>query len=300
MTLTLGPLMHHWPADRRRDFYARIADEAPVDCVHVGEAVCSKRAALSDPELPGLIERLQRGGKQVVLSTLALVTSQREIDAIAESAAAGMLVEANDISCIHALAGRPHVVGPLVNVFNEGTLAYVVRLGAVRVAPPPEVSEAGLGIFVKHAAGVEIEATVFGRQTLSVAARCYHARSRGLHRDNCQFVCEQDPDGLPVTTLDGQPFVAVNGTQTMSHGYVAGVADLDRLASLGVRRFRLMPQDVDMVAVARLYRDALDGRAEPPDALARLRALTGAVPFVDGYARGRAGLEWSGTAVPAG
>ena len=29
-----------------------------------------------------------------------------------------------------------------------------------------------------------------------VSMRCYHARSLGLHKDNCQFVCERDPDGL--------------------------------------------------------------------------------------------------------
>jgi collagenase-like PrtC family protease len=294
MSLTLGPLMYHWPAGRRHDFYARIADEAPVDCVHVGEVVCSKRAAFTDPDLPKLIDRLRGAGKQVVLSTLALVTSQREIDAIAANAETGLLVEANDVSCIHALAGRPHVVGPLVNIFNEDALAYVIRLGACRIAPPPEVSEAGMAIFARHAPQIDIEATVFGRQTLSVAARCYHARSRGLHRDTCKFVCEQDPDGMPVQTLDGQDFIAVNGTQTMSHGYVALLGDLARLVGLGVRRFRLTPQDIDMVAVARLYRDTLDGHIEPEAALARLRTLTGAVPFVDGYARGQAGIGWSG------
>ncbi len=287
--------MHHWRPERRADFYARIADEAPVDCVHLGEVVCSKRAALSDPELPGLIERLRRAGKEVVLSTLALVTSQREVDAIAEHAAGGLLVEANDVSCIQVLAGRPHVVGPLVNVFNEGTLEYFVRFGAIRVAPPPEVSEAGIAMLVRHAPQIEIEATVFGRQTLSVAACCYHASTRGLHRDNCQFVCGEDPDGLPVETLDNQPFVAGTGTQTMSHGYVALIGELARLVGLGVQRFRLTPQDVDMVAVARLYRDVLDGLIEPEDALGRLQALSHAVPFVDGYARGQAGLGWSRT-----
>jgi collagenase-like PrtC family protease len=293
MTLTLGPLLHHWTPEHRRDFYARIADEAPVDCVHVGEVVCSRRGAFTDPGLPNLIDRLRRAGKEVVLSTLALVTSQREIDAIAAMAETGMLVEANDVSCLHVLAGRAHVVGPLLNVFNEAALAYVAQLGAVRVAPPPEVSEAGLAVFAQSVPQVAIEATVFGRQTLSVAARCYHARSRGLHRDDCQYVCGQDPDGLPVQTLDGQAFIAVNGTQTMSHGYVALIADLQRLTTLGVRRFRLTPQDVDMVAVARLHRDALDGRIEPAAALARLRGLCGTTPFVDGYARGRAGLGWS-------
>jgi collagenase-like PrtC family protease len=43
MRLTLGPLLFNWPAERWRDFYARIADEAPVDRVVLGEVVCSKR-----------------------------------------------------------------------------------------------------------------------------------------------------------------------------------------------------------------------------------------------------------------
>ncbi|MBU6497304.1 MAG: U32 family peptidase [Rhodospirillales bacterium] len=294
MKITLGPLMHHWSRERRRDFYARIADEAPVDCVHLGEVVCSKRAPFGDPDLPALSARLQEAGKEVVFSTLAFVSSQREIDDVLHRCDEGFLVEANDVSCINAIAGRPYVVGPMVNVFNEDSLTYVARLGAIRVAPPPEVSHAGLAVFARAAPLVDIEATVFGRQTLSVAARCYHARSRGLHRDNCQIVCEQDPDGLPVSTLDGQPIVAVNGTQTMSHGYVAALADLAPLARLGIRRVRLSPQDLDMIAIATLYRDTIDGRLDPAEALARLRGLTGAVPYVNGYARAREGMAWVG------
>ena len=41
--LTLGPLLYHWSPERRRDFYFKIADEAPVDCVYLGEVICSKR-----------------------------------------------------------------------------------------------------------------------------------------------------------------------------------------------------------------------------------------------------------------
>ncbi len=292
--LTLGPLMHNWAVGRRRDFYARIADEAPVSCVHLGEVVCSKRAAFTDPDLPVIAERLRAGGKEVVFSTLALVTSRAEIRAVTETLEAGFLVEANDVSCLQALAGRPHVIGPLVNVFNEGTLASLARLGAIRVAPPPEVGIEGLAVLASAEPQVEIEATVFGRLTLSVAARCYHARAYGLHRDNCQFVCDRHPDGLPVETLDGEAFVAVNGTQTMSHGYVAAAAELAHLLAAGVRRFRLMPQAVDMVAVAGLYRDVLDGRIEAVEAMAGLRELAESVPFVDGYAHRRPGREWSG------
>ena len=46
LELTLGPLFFHWSAAEIGDFYARIADEAPLDRVYVGEVVCGKRAPL--------------------------------------------------------------------------------------------------------------------------------------------------------------------------------------------------------------------------------------------------------------
>ena len=44
MRLTLGPVLFNWPTPMWTDFYARIADEAPVDRVVIGEVVCSKRS----------------------------------------------------------------------------------------------------------------------------------------------------------------------------------------------------------------------------------------------------------------
>jgi len=64
-TLTLGPLFFHWKPERRRDFYFRIADEAPVDCVYLGEVVCSKREPFFKDDMPAIAERLRAAGKQV-------------------------------------------------------------------------------------------------------------------------------------------------------------------------------------------------------------------------------------------
>src|SRR3954452_15113750 len=123
--LTLGPVLFHWPAERLRDFYFKIADEAPVTTVCVGEVVCSKRLPFFAPHLPGVIERLQAAGKAVVLSSLALVMDQREGRALAELCGendeAGLMVEAKDISAVGLLAGRPHLIGPFVNIYNEAT-----------------------------------------------------------------------------------------------------------------------------------------------------------------------------------
>ena len=78
----------------------------------------------------------------------------------------------------------------------------------------------------------------------------------------------------------------------MSHGYVVLLNEMADLVAKGVRRFRLSPQDVDMVAVARLVRAALDGAIDAVEATERLQPVIGAVPMVNGYLHGREGLAW--------
>ena len=85
--LTLGPIAYHWTVDERRDFYARIADEAAVDEVYLGEVICSKRAPFHEVDLPITIDRLERAGKTVILSSLAEVVLKRERKATEDLAA---------------------------------------------------------------------------------------------------------------------------------------------------------------------------------------------------------------------
>lgn len=290
--LTLGPLLFHWSAEERRDFYFRMADEAAFDCVYLGEAVCSKREPFFEPYLQSVADRLRAAGKEVIYSTLSLVTTEREITTIKERCAAGFLVEANDVSCVHVLEGQPFVVGPFVNVFNEGTLDYLIRVGAKRLAMNVELSAASVKILAKHKKALEKEVLVFGRQPLAVSMRCYHARLNGLNKDSCQFVCGLDADGLAVDTLEGQPLLTINGTQTMSHGYAVLLKQLKDFQKMAVTHFRISPQATDMAQVARIYRETLDGKRDPEEATTQLRALTGDVPFVNGYIHGQAGLEW--------
>ena len=289
--LTLGPLFFNWKPDVRKDFYARIADEADVDVVYLGEVVCSKREPFFIDDLPDIAERLTRAGKEVVFSTLALITLEREMQAIRELVDSGVTIEANDVAAISLLNGRPHVTGPLINVFNEATANFLIEKGATRINLPMELSTKAIGIMAQHNP-VETEVMVFGRQPLSIAMRCYHARAYGLHKDNCQFVCELDPDGLAADQLDGNPLLIVNGTQTMSHGYAVLLHQLATLQEQGVSHFRLSPQDTDMVGVARLYRGVLDGALSPNDALAQLRALMPDTMLVNGFVNAREGMAW--------
>ena len=292
MKLTLGPILFHWPADRIADFYARIADEAPVDRVVLGETVCSKRAPFNARAILDAAERLERAGKEVALSTLALPTTPRERRMIADLVGAGFLLEANDVTLLrHLPAEAPFLVGPLVNVYGEGTLRWLGARGARTVCLPPELSIAQAGGMA--GCGVETEIWAYGRAPLALSGRCYHARLAGKSRDSCQFVCEADPDGLPVDTVDGQPFLAVNGVQTLSEAHVNLASDLDAVRRAGVSRLRLSPHTDDMVAVMQIFRDAANGQIDGAEALARLARLVPRRTFANGYAAGRRGIDWT-------
>ncbi|NUB16195.1 U32 family peptidase, partial [Azospirillum brasilense] len=181
-----------------------------------------------------------------------------------------------------------------INSYNEATLSWLAGRGAVAVSLPAELPAASVAVMAKTgtAPGLSLEVQVFGRAPLAISARCYHARAHALHKDGCQFVCANDPDGMPVSTVDGQPFLSVNGTQTLSHGYLALAAEIDRLRAMGIRRFRLSPQDLDMVAVATAFRAVLDGARSGQDVMAELRGMT-AVPLENGFFHNMAGAAYA-------
>lgn len=292
--LTLGPLLFHWQPDIVRDFYFRIADEAPIDSVCLGEVVCPKRTAAVADALADAAERLQSAGKEVVYSTLALVIEEKDmksVDLVAMDSDA--LVEANDASALAVLDGRAHVVGPFINVYNESTIGFLERHGAVRLCLPPELSRESLAILAAAAAS-EIEVQVFGRLPLAISGRCFHARAYDRHKDNCRLVCAKDPDGLTVETQTGEPFLAINGVQTMSYTCRNLLGELADLRALGIHRFRLSPHMIDMVGVAQVFRDVIDGVLTTEAGLRRLHELAPRAKFSNGYYHGREGLAPTG------
>ncbi len=287
--LSLGPLIFNWPAEEKRDFYFRMADESAVDTVYVGEVVCSKREPFFAPYLPAVVERLQGAGKEVVLSSLALIMTEREQDAARQLCQNDDIqIEANDVATASLLMGKSHCIGPYVNVYNEDTVAYLVANGARRICLPAELP----GDAVAAIAALdftEIELQAFGRLPLALSARCYHARAHNLSKDGCQYVCEQDPDGMEVETLDRRPFLAVNGTQTISHSYVSLAREVRGLAKDGVGMFRLSPHSADMVAVADVFRNLLDGHLDEEESGLELDKLIDGEPMANGFIHGLEG-----------
>lgn len=292
-TLSLGPVYYLWDGPKWRDFYFRIADEAPVEHVTLGETVCSKRQHFTEPHVAEVIERLEAAGKKVTLSTLAMVTLERESrhvrDLIRDSIHA---IEANDLAALGLIKGKPHSIGPLVNVYSAATARVLAARGADNICLPPELPMSSIENILKAMPGYSFEIFAFGRMPLAISARCAHARSKGLTKDNCQFICGEEPDGLPLRTLDRQSFLVLNGVQTMSNSCVVLLDELAALAAAGIARVRLSPQDCDMVAVARLYQAVLDGSLDGEAAIAKLADVYPGATFSNGFFHQREGAAW--------
>ncbi|MCF8473430.1 MAG: U32 family peptidase [Emcibacter sp.] len=293
--LSLGPLLFNWDDTKTRDFYYAVADEAPVDIVYLGEVVCSKRMAGKNT-LPDIVERLERAGKKVIFSGLMLVLDDRDMRATEDLAALkeNHLIEANDLSMVSLLKGQDHTIGPFINIYNEAALKYYERGGAVRISLPPELPESSLRALAKIA-NADLEVQVFGRMPLAISARCYHARAHKLHKDGCKYVCDRDPDGLTVETMDGQEFLAINGLQTLSYTYANLLAELPDLVQMGIHNFRLSPHDVNMVKIASIFRDRLDNKIDQSQANEKVESEMFAIEFSNGYYHNVAGMKQVGT-----
>lgn len=289
--ITLGPVLFNWPADRWRDFYFRVADETTISAVYLGEVVCSKRAPLFEPHYDTVSERLRRAGKAIIFSTLSEVTTSKDRQLIESVCAATDMVEANDASALYYLEGRPHHVGPFVNVYNEETLKVLAGKGARNFCLAPELPGTAIRHLCDRARELDttIEVQAFGRLSLALSGRCYHARAHGRTKDSCQFVCENDPDGLDLRTLEGRAFLAVNGIQTLSYEYVNLVAELPDLLALGVSRFRLSPHNCDMVTIGSIFDAVINQRITADEGEAQLDALNLSAPFANGFYYGKRG-----------
>ncbi len=251
--------------------------------------------------MPATIERLERAGKTVILSTLAEVMLKRERKATEDLAAMDAPeIEINNAAGLFARGKRPHRIGPFMNAYNEATIAWMAGKGATHVCLPAEMPAAAIAVAAQAARdlGLGVEVQVFGRASLAVSARCYHARAHGRTKDNCQFVCEEDPDGMPLRTTDDRAILRVNGIQTQSESYVDLLPESARLVADGVTHLRLMPQAVDMVAVASVFRDAMDRKTSTEEADARLAALSGDAGLSNGFYHGTAGYRRIAMAAP--
>lgn len=285
MKLSVGPLLYYWTRAQALELYAALCN-APIDIVYLGEVVCSKRRVLQREDWIEIARALTDSGKQIVLSTLALIEAESELATLARIAReTEELVEANDYAAVEALTGRGFVAGPHLNVYNGPTLSLLVRRGARRWVAPVELPLSTIAsLAADRPERIEIEVFAYGRLPLAFSARCFTARKHQRGKDECEFVCNAYPDGLTLYTREEQPFLAFNGIQTQSAAVQNLLPQLPALRSAGVDVLRLSPQSHDFLEVVRAFRAALDGASVSLPA----PFLPGG--YCDGYARGEAGL----------
>ena len=292
MKLALEPIPYYWPRESVFAFYRAVALSA-VDVVYLGETVCSRRHELRLPDWLDLAHTLAAAGKEVVLSTQALIESESDLKALRRITGNGrFLVEANDMGAVRLLEGKgPFVAGSHLNVYNLQTLELLRALGARRWVAPVEMPRSALaGMMQSLPEGVETEVFVYGRLPLALSARCFSARRFNLQKDDCQFRCLDHPDGLTLRTREGQPFLVLNGVQTQSAKVCNLVRELPEMAWLGVDIVRISPQSAHIAEIAALVKRVLLDPAEVVTVAAQLNALT-AGGTCNGFWHGSAGIE---------
>ncbi len=271
MKLSLGPVLFYWDRQHTLDFYADMAG-MPLDVIYLGETVCSKRRDMGLDDWLGLARELkQQSTAQLVLSGLALVEAASELSSLRRLCENGeLLVEANDMGAVQYLSerGLPFVGGPALNLYNGHALAELVSSGMQRWVPPVEIS----GTMIRDAraqlsqlgvAMPEIEIFAYGHLPLAYSARCFTARAENRPKDDCQFCCQNYPEGIPLLSQEGEALFTINGIQTLSASVSNLLADYPALVDSGAELLRLSPRASGMIEVVQAF-DAVRKGGMPP------------------------------------
>ena len=181
------------------------------------------------------------------------------------------------LTTCNLLAYRDHTL-----VAGCRSLGLLVELGAARWVAPIETTRA-IAQSVTAARPIEAEVFAYGRLPLAFSARCFTARRYNLQKEACEYRCIGFPDGMPLRTREGEPFLTINGVQTQSALVYDLSRDIGSLKDAGVTILRVSPQSKGTVEALGALRAACDGGAVPAAALAE--------GYCDGFWHGKPGLE---------
>ncbi|MBI5885635.1 MAG: U32 family peptidase [Deltaproteobacteria bacterium] len=291
MELTIGPILYEWKREEVLQFYKEAA-EMPVDRVYVGEVVCTKRRALTFDDIGGIIGMLEKAGKKVTLSSLAVVSNGDELEFTRRLCAMHGSIEANDVCVLNMVdPARVEVfAGAHITTYNAPSIEFLRGLGVRRVTVPVELPRESVEYIIKHSRGVLAEVFAHGCLPLAFSWRCYTSRAYGLSKTECRHHCASHPDGMELKTMDGKPLFRANGTSILSADCHTLVEETDDLRNIGVGALRISPQYRGFAKVADIFRARIDGRLGATEGAALLKE-TGRGAFCNGWYHGRAGKD---------
>ncbi|CPR14432.1 U32 family peptidase [Brenneria goodwinii] len=257
MKYALGAILYYWPRNTIETFY-QSAMNSGADIIYLGETVCSKRRSMKVADWLDLARQVADHGKQVVISTLALLQAPSELNELKRYVENGdFLLEANDLGTVNMAADRhlPFVAGPALNCYNAYTLRLLRKQGMVRWCMPVELSRDWLQNLLNQCDELgfrnqfEVEVLSYGHLPLAYSARCFTARSENRAKDECETCCINYPQGRKVLSQENQQVFVLNGIQTQS-GYcynlgneltnMAGLVDIVRLSPLGMETLAMV------------------------------------------------------------
>ncbi|HFT5242631.1 TPA: U32 family peptidase [Yersinia enterocolitica] len=268
MKYALGAVLYYWPKSDIETFYHAAANSS-ADIIYLGENVCTKRREMKVSDWLGLAKEVAASGKQVVISTLALLQAPSELNELKRYVENGeFLLEANDLGAVNMAAerGLPFVAGHALNCYNAYTLRILHRQGMIRWCMPVELSRDWLSNVLEQCDELgfrdqfEVEVLSYGHLPLAYSARCFTARSEDRAKDECETCCIKYPQGRKVLSQEDQQVFVLNGIQTQS-GYCYNLGnDLISMQGL-VDIVRLSPQGIETLEVIEQFRANEQGLA---------------------------------------
>ena len=305
MELTIGPVLFDWKKGELLRFYEEVAD-MPVDRVYLGEVVCAKKKGLSVKELEGVGKKLERAGKEVVISSLAVVSNEEELKLVRDIAQLPFSIEANDMSVFNVSSTsdlppptRQLIAGPHITTYNVPSIEFLKTIGVNRVVFPVELSRDSVSYCIRNT-GVDAEVFSHGKVPLAFSWRCYTSRAYGLNKTNCQYHCKQHPDVMSLKTIEGEPTFTINGTSVLSALTYTLVEVIEDLQAIGVKAIRISPQYKYTKQIVDIFRKRIDGIIGHEEGLAMLKETSPQGSpikafedkFCNGWYFGKAGKEY--------
>lgn len=292
MKFSFGANLYFWQKQDLEHFY-NMAKNSSVDIIYLGETVCSKRRELKFDDWMALAKEIAASGKQVVLSTLALVEAAFEVRDIRRYVENGeFLIEANDLAAVNIAYENklPFVAGNALNCYNAQALRQLVTQGMTRWCMPVELSRDWLQKTIESAEKLkirdafEVEVLSHGYLPLAYSARCFTARSEDRPKDQCELCCIKYPQGRAVYSQENQKVFVLNGIQTQSgfcYNLMHDIASMQGLVDI----VRLSPLGNETFDALYAFQKGSKGEELPENPMAEIEVC-------NGYWHGEAGLNW--------